>query len=455
MEILTVDSEDKDRILQFEEGYFLDFKSIDIKPSKLSRAISAFANADGGELYIGIEDDPRCWKGFNTIEDANGHLQAFEERFPLGHGYEYTFIETNDETGYILKVDIQKSHDIVKASDKVVYLRRGAQSLPQKEEGALARLKHNKGIVSFETELVNVSKEVIEDSEVIKIFVSAVVPTTTPDRWLKKQYLTRDDRPTVAGLLLFADEPQAALPKQSGVKVYRYQTKEEEGERNVLAFQPETIEGSAYDLIRKTVDKTVEIIEDVRIMTPKGLKKTKYPKEALHELITNAVLHRDYSVPDDIHVRIFDNRIEIQSPGLLPAHITPDNILEERFSRNGTIVRLINKFPDPPNKDVGEGLNTAFDAMESARLVAPVIVQKGLNVVVTLKHETLASPEELILKYLDKHDVIANKQAREITNIGSENSMKHILRRMVDAKLLSVIKGNTVFETKYKKYEED
>jgi ATP-dependent DNA helicase RecG len=65
-----------------------------------------------------------------------------------------------------------------------------------------------------------------------------------------------------------------------------------------------------------------------------------------------------------VHIRIFDNRIDVESPGRLPAHITPENILKERFARNPTLVRLINKFPNPPNKDVGEGLNTAFAAME-------------------------------------------------------------------------------------------
>jgi ATP-dependent DNA helicase RecG len=76
--------------------------------------------------------------------------------------------------------------------------------------------------------------------------------------------------------------------------------------------------------------------------------------------LTNAVIHRDYGIADDIHIRIFDNRVEIESPGRLPAHITPANILDERYSRNGAVVRYINKFPDAPNKDVGEGLNTAF-----------------------------------------------------------------------------------------------
>jgi len=37
---------------------------------------------------------------------------------------------------------------------------------------------------------------------------------------------------------------------------------------------------------------------------------------------------------DDVHVRVFDNRVEVESPGRLPAHVTPENILEERFARN-------------------------------------------------------------------------------------------------------------------------
>ena len=126
-----------------------------------------------------------------------------------------------------------------------------------------------------------------------------------------------------------------------------------------------------------------------------------YPVEALHEIITNAVLHRDYSIADDIHIKIFDNRVEISSPGTLPGHITTDNILDERFARNAAMVRLINKFPDPPNKDVGEGLNTAFQAMRKMKLKDPVIRQEGGYVKVTLKHEALATTEEMILEYLE------------------------------------------------------
>ncbi len=128
---------------------------------------------------------------------------------------------------------------------------------------------------------------------------------------------------------------------------------------------------------------------------------------ALHEIITNAVLHRDYTAADDIHIRIFDNRVEVVSPGTFPLglHFTPSNILTERFARNGVIVRLINKFPNPPNEDVGEGLNTAFQAMREMELRLPVVTQVGGNVKVVLRHEPLATPEELILEFFQSSTV--------------------------------------------------
>ena len=150
--------------------------------------------------------------------------------------------------------------------------------------------------------------------------------------------------PTVTGVVLFSDEPQTLLPKRSGIKISRYKSMLGEGTRETLAGDPISIEGSAYDLIHSAVEKTKEIISGIPTLGEHELEEVSYPPETLHEIITNAVLHRDYSIADDIHVRIFDNRVEVESPGTLPGHITEENILTERFARNSAIVRLINKF---------------------------------------------------------------------------------------------------------------
>ena len=222
-----------------------------------------------------------------------------------------------------------------------------------------------------------------------------------------------------------------------------------EGSRETLDFEPISIEGCIYQQIKDSVEETTRIIESVRLQTSDGLIPVNYPHVAIHEIITNAVIHRDYSITDDIHIRIFDNRVEVLSQVTLPGHVTPENILTERFARNPAIVRLINKFPNPPNKDVGEGLNSAFESMRNLKLKPPEIDQTGGYVKVILKHEALATPEEAILLYLIKNNEIANRHAREVCFIKSENKMKRILQVMVTNGLLEPLPGRTRYTAAY------
>ena len=246
-----------------------------------------------------------------------------------------------------------------------------------------------------------------------------------------------DKKLTVAALLLFSDEPQICLPKRSSIKNFRYQTSGE-AERDTLVGVPVTVEGCAYSQIYEAVSKTKEIIESIKKFG-KEFETIEYPEETLHEIITNAVLHRDYSITTDIQIRIFDNRVEVESPGKLPGYVTVDNILTVQSARNPKIVRLINKFPEAPNKDVGEGLNTAFEAMAKLRLKEPVIEENDNFVLVIIKHEKLASPEEIVVDYLLKNDSITNRIGRNITGIKSENSMKRIFWKLRDAGMLYMI----------------
>lgn len=454
--IVDITEREKASILGTEEGHFVDLKAIEIAPAKLTRSLAAFGNADGGELFIGIDEiktkKVRQWRGFGSPEDANGHVQALEATFPLDQFVDYVFLRdsTDADGGLVLKVSIQKTPDVRRSSDGRVYVRRGAQNIPYDTQDAIGRLEYQKGLRSFETHPVDVPRDLITNSETIIGFMIDVVPTGEPEPWLRKQLLIREDKPTVASLLLFADEPQIALPKQSSIKIYRYTGTDAVGTRAALQGQPITVEGNIYDQIREAVRTTVETVEGIRLIGPSGMEDVKYPEVALHEIITNGVIHRDYSVADDIHVRIFDNRIEVASPGRLPAHITQDNILEERFARNGTVVRWINKFPDPPNKDVGEGLRTAFDAMRSLKLKPPEIDETDNAVVVRIRHERLASPEEMILEYLGSNDEISNSIVRELTGIGSENTVKRIFKRMIKAGELESIPGRSLRAAAYR-----
>lgn len=452
LEINNLTTEQAEKIRLIDEGQFAEVKSKFKAPKELTNTVSAFANADGGDLYVGIEDKTRQWVGFSNEEEANGHLQALEELFPLGNNFQYEFLQCVKSKGLVLHVQINKTMSIAYASNKIPYIRRGAQNIPQNTPDKLRRLSLIKGVESFETETVQCSKEIITESAVIKKFIKEVVPTTTPEKWARKQNLIINDKPTVAGVLIFAEEPQAFLPKHCGIKIYRYKSSDLEGHRDLLDGDPITIEGDLYSQIKEAVELTKQITESIpRISDDGAMEYINYPTETLHEILTNAVIHRDYSIKDDIHIRIFDNRVEVQSPGRLPANITVTNILDERFARNGAIVRILNKFPEPPNKDVGEGLNTAYNKMTETGLKQPEPRELDNAFLFLIKHEPLASPSEIILEYLSKNTQIKNAKAREITHIKTDFRMKSIFNKMEQAGLIERVPGTRTASTAWRK----
>ena len=458
----TLLEKDLTSLLAIEENHFNDFKSKDVEGKKLSRTISAFANASGGDVYLGIREEnatkTKHWEGFNTIEDANGFIQMISNLLILTNN-EVVFLKHPVLATYVLQVTIFKTQAIVYCTDgKVPYVRKGAQNLPCDTPEKIRRLELDKGISSFENEVVAESDlSDVDDSIVWEKFKKNIVPDTNTEAWLKKQRLFIGEKLTVAALLLFCDEPQICLPKRSSIKIFRHQTSGE-AERDTLVGAPVTVEGCAYGQIYEAVSKTKEIIESIRKLG-KEFETIEYPEETLHEIITNAVLHRDYSIATDIQIRIFDNRVEVESPGKLPGYVTIDNILTAQSARNPKIVRLINKFPEAPNKDVGEGLNTAFEAMAKLRLKEPIIKENDNSVLVIIKHEKLASPEELVVDYLLKNDSITNRIGRNITGIKSENSMKRIFWKLRDAGMVYMIGAGSAaawrktddFESKAKK----
>lgn len=154
MPISTADvsSAESKRVIHFEEGQFGEVKAIDIKPADLTKTISAFANADGGDLYIGVDETGqtkvRSWRGFTNQEAANGHIQCFEGLFPLGRDYAYEFLICDGLPGIVLHVQVNKTRAIAYATNRLAYVRRGAQNLPQDSPDKIKRLEYSKGIAA-------------------------------------------------------------------------------------------------------------------------------------------------------------------------------------------------------------------------------------------------------------------------------------------------------------------
>lgn len=420
---------------------------------KATKTISAFANSDGGDLYVGIMDKKESDRLSNLFPDqeaANECISLVFSQFPEGPEFlSCEFLNLN-ELGLCLHFIVQKTPFVVKSSDGLVYKRQNAADREIKTHDDRMRLDLEKGVRSFEDTAVEAVPDEIKNSKATQLFLSTVIPASNDmAEFLVKERLVAGERLRSCALILFDDNPQSLLP-HAAVKIYRYKTLANEGDREDLEGQPTTIEGYCYSAIYDAVKYTKEKIESIPKLGEAGLVNIKYPEEAIHEVICNAVLHRDYSINDYVHIRIFDNRIEVESPGKLAGPVTVKNILRQRFARNKKIVRLVGKFPSPPNKDVGEGLNTAFRSMQQLNLGKPEIEETEASVIVRLKHEPLASKEEIIKNYLLKNRYISNTKAREICNVQSDSIIRKLFHAMIAAGELVKDESTRGKGTKYK-----
>jgi ATP-dependent DNA helicase RecG len=427
-------------ILDRREGHFWDDKSAKSKGATLQKVACAFANADGGEFAVGIEDRKSGltgfdrWDGFSTEEQGNHiHMTVVKDIRP---GVPYTLdwleIEGQPERGLLAFVTIQKSDSVHETAMGETRQRRGAINLNLNPK-EITDLSLSKGTSSYEDQmLAKLSSEELAAERELLSFLESYSPSTEPGDFIHKQRLDNGQgQASVAGAVLYAENPSALVPKKCAIKIARYQTNDDKPKREHLDGTPLTVEGPAYTLIEQALQIATKIIESVSSVEADGtLTRVSYPPEALKEIVVNAVIHRDYNISDDIHIWIFDNRVEVRSPGVLPGHMTIENLLTERAARNRTITRLLNLYPDAPNKDIGEGLNTVVAKMKEAKLKEPTFVTTGNTFVVTLGHAPLARPHELVMDYLDSNPEITNRIARELTGITSENSMKDVFKQL-------------------------
>lgn len=461
MEITKIQQEEVNGLLSLNEDHFNDVKSKRIHPAKLQETFVAFANSDGGDLYIGIEDKSEIGErvvGFANQEEANDIISTLlEETKPAVENVLVEFLEVDDK-GLILHFGIPKSPKVHYTASGDCYIRVNAAKRKIKGE-RVTQLGYSKGAEPYERKPVDdVEIQDITESRALTNYMARVGTHLEPAIFLRKQrLLTKKDHdriPNVGCVLLFDEEPQATLQTRCAVKVYRLRTTEKEYKREQLEEMPVTVNGTIEEVIKKTIDQVSGYINGASFQDGERLVKLDYPSEALKEILVNAVIHRDYSLNDDIHVRIFDNRVEVQSPGKLPGYMNLQNLYDERFSRNPNIVRMLHNLPEPVNHDIGEGLDTAKNELKKAGLVEPKFDETENAFIVTVKHQKIASIEDVILKHLEEYpdSVLTNKLVRQLSGEDDMQKVKLALQKLRSSGRIKVESENaSAFNYRYVK----
>lgn len=115
---------------------------------------------------------------------------------------------------------------------------------------------------------------------------------------------------------------------------------------------------------------------------------TEYPEAVLREAVVNALAHRDYRLAGaTVDITVWDDRIEVRSPGPLPGHITVDNIREEHYSRNRRIMQVLKTLRLV--EEYGEGVDRMYQEMEARLLEPPIFEATSGSVTVTLRNRSL------------------------------------------------------------------
>lgn len=373
------------------EGQYLDRKSASLAPKELAKHISAFANADGGIIVLGIEDDGRI-TGLTPVQE-NSFRQAPADFLQVLPEYQVECVSCNQKADNpkILLFHIRpSSSDLIKFRNGEAYLRYGDASRKLSGEQLLA-LEYSKGIRRFEERIVEDAVMDDLDPDLIREYKKLLSPSiATEIDILKARGLIKVDgekiKITVAAVLLFGKNPTQFLPG-ARFRFLRYEGTETGVGTNINIIKDITIEKPLPRLLEEAKQVlSVQMREFQQLDKDGKFKKIpEYPEFAWLEGVVNAVVHRDYSISGDhIRVSMYDDRIEFSSPGKLPSIVTVDNIKETRFSRNPLIARVLTDFGWV--RELNEGVKRIYLDMEAYFLEPPLFSEPGITVKLVLKN---------------------------------------------------------------------
>jgi len=186
-------------------------------------------------------------------------------------------------------------------------------------------------------------------------------------------------RPNLACALLFAKDPESQVPG-CRVRFFRYMGIDEKTGENYNVIKDISLEGTVPQLIQETAQVIdAQIREFARLgKDQKFYSIPEYPKQAWYEALVNACVHRSYTLKNmNIFVKMFDDRLVIESPGGFPPFVTPDNIYDMHQPRNPYLMDAMFylKFVQMAH----EGSRRMRDAMKQMRLPDPIFLQKEIG----------------------------------------------------------------------------
>ncbi|HJV16105.1 MAG TPA: ATP-binding protein, partial [Bacillales bacterium] len=293
-------------------------------------------------------------------------------------------------------------------------------------------------------------KKLIENVRILKPKLYRLIKDVPYEEKLRKLNIAdkQDEKwiPTLAGLLVFGLYPQQYFPslvvtflvlphKEMGIP----------GPRGERFLDNKKIEGNINDLIDETEALIIRNMKQRTII--QGLSRLdiwEYPEDAIREAVRNAVIHRDYSdlmQSNYIQIRMFPDRLEIESPGTLYGDVTINNLISSSKARNSVLITLLEDLKVVENR--GSGIDTMIYTMKTARLEPPQFKETRNSFIVTFKNHNFLDDESIkwlndisnismsdrqaaALVYIKNNGRITNREYQELNSVDSVTATKEL-----------------------------
>jgi ATP-dependent DNA helicase RecG len=430
-------------LLAKDEGKALEFKRNCSPLAKIVQTAVAFANTAGGTIVIGIQDKTKSVLGLSDpLKDEERLANAFADGIRPLLISEIQIHAWRDKELIVVSIPHAIGPYYVRSEgpEKGVYIRLGSTNRAAGPDmiAEIRRLARN--ILFDEQPCSETSSEDIDFRAASELFTFVSHQLSPPRRKSLGLLVNHGGRdvPSHGAVLLFGKNRREIFPdavircaRFRGTNMSRFLDQTEIDE-----YLPKAVESAVAFIERHTLE-ALEIGRVQRREIPE------YPSEAVREAIINAVVHADYSIAGmDIKVAVFDNRIEITNPGLLPFGLTLDAALSGVSKlRNRVIGRIFRELK--LIEQWGSGIGRMIAACEKQGLHPPRFEETGTSFRVTLFGQRITARKvpdwhNLLIGVLAEKGEITTKQAAGIWQT-SDRTARTRLRKLVEDGVLAEV----------------
>ena len=481
------ESANSDMFASFEEDRRIERKPAGIHAPHLASYFSMWANTvpEGGLIAVGIEDGGKLTGCHTLTTEKLNELEKSPYRLCPDARVESKRVEVSTgqvSSSFVVLFRVRYREDkVVRTHANEAFIRYGDEK-HKLTEAEIHELEIDKRQVDIEKEPVSLSYPEEFDVDLVRRFVEGVKKLHQPLQQYRDIEVLQQRRlgtikgglftPNTACALAFARDPVELFPGCQ-IKFLRVDGEFEQSGANYNVIKTVPIEGPVPRLLEQTAEVLSAQLRDFSRLGGDGVfySAPEYPYAAWYEALVNACVHRSYGLRNmHIFVKMFDDKLVIESPGGFPPLVTPENIYTMHHPRNPTLMRAM--FYMGLVKEHAEGTKRMRDTMYDMKLPAPLFeqTQSGIgnaSVRVTLRNHikqrkvwvdsdvssllgealarNLSKEEKRVLNFVAEHGRINVTQChRLIPSLPKWHSAKKLLTKLAGKGLLKQVHHPTV-----------